>query len=547
MNENLQNISTEAPNVKMTMCHFTKGELEGMDALQGGPSIDPETGLREYSKLAEIIEIPEVKEIFKHVSNEILETGDISPELNKIYQHAQQKDLPFREAPKDKLPPTKQIRKLGRGEDKYLALAPWNLVQFFIEMNGGHYSTNPKTGLLEFGGILYTVGRMLGKSNEGAKKFAKGASDVGKSIIRVGSTIAGAFFGGPLGAGIGSFLGNVGTGANFLKSLNRGLGAYGLGSGIQALGQAAGLNAATPYTAGFFGRSNPISSIFGVGSDTASSGLNSAASAAKNVADTSLGVVGSVPSTLSNIGNMVGNVASHPLTPLALLGGQTYLAHQAAKQHYKDLNEQNAAHNRDVEKTKHEMGYYLPWDESSHPRKRWKKNPLYTNRGIENPLIEESYKKGGLIKSLVKSTGIKGPGTGQSDSIKTTIPAGSYIIDASTVSDLGDGSSTAGIKALNKLEKQIKSAHSPHIIEHVKKLIVKHGEQTPVYVANEEYKFDPVTVALKGGGSIKKGAEIFKGMVHEVRKHKSSNGLGLPPKAKTPMQYIEKYLNKGVA
>jgi hypothetical protein len=70
---------------EMLVIHMTNGELEGLDDLQGGPSIDPETGIREYSALSDIIKIPEVQDIFHHVRNEIEQHGEISPDLKKIY------------------------------------------------------------------------------------------------------------------------------------------------------------------------------------------------------------------------------------------------------------------------------------------------------------------------------------------------------------------------------------------------------------------------------------------------------------------------------
>ena len=82
--------------------------------------------------------------------------------------------------------------------------------------------------------------------------------------------------------------------------------------------------------------------------------------------------------------------------------------------------------------------------------------------------------------------------------------------------------------------------YSPKIIKKVEHIIKNKRDLTPVYVANEEFKFDPVTVSLAGKGDIKKGAEVFKKMVKQVRIHKSSNGLGLPPKALHPMDYIRK-------
>src|SRR5271163_2454260 len=95
---------SEVPGVDLLLCHFTKGELEGLDNLQGGPSIDDDTGLREYSKLAVVVEKPEIQEIFRHVQQEMSDDGKVSPDLHHIYETAKGDSLPFREAPQEKEP-----------------------------------------------------------------------------------------------------------------------------------------------------------------------------------------------------------------------------------------------------------------------------------------------------------------------------------------------------------------------------------------------------------------------------------------------------------
>jgi hypothetical protein len=146
----------------------------------------------------------------------------------------------------------------------------------------------------------------------------------------------------------------------------------------------------------------------------------------------------------------------------------------------------------------------------------------------------------GALQSLTESTLIKGPGKGQEDLIKTTVPENSYIIDASTTSMLGDGSTDAGAHVLKQFEHDIKS----RVPEQKKLMIEEHihrtAKQLPVYLSDSEYKFDPLTVALLGDGSEKKGSSILKAMVKNIRKEKSKKGGGLPLKAKSPWYYIEK-------
>jgi hypothetical protein len=146
---------------------------------------------------------------------------------------------------------------------------------------------------------------------------------------------------------------------------------------------------------------------------------------------------------------------------------------------------------------------------------------------------DANYKTGGLVSHKV-SCGIKGKGTGQSDDIKVDMPVGSYIIDATTTAHLGDGSSTAGIKALDNMVKSISKSPVRKLIE--KRIQVK---KIPVAVANEEYKIDPVTVSVIGNGDLGKGSKLLERMVKRVRQHKAQGGLNLPPQALSPLEYLK--------
>tara|TARA_R110000796_G_scaffold48715_4_gene116806 strand:- start:719 stop:997 length:279 start_codon:yes stop_codon:yes gene_type:complete len=52
---------------------------------------------------------------------------------------------------------------------------------------------------------------------------------------------------------------------------------------------------------------------------------------------------------------------------------------------------------------------------------------------------------------------VRGGGTGRSDEIPAYLSDGEYVVDAETVSMLGDGSSKAGAEALNGMRKNIRS------------------------------------------------------------------------------------------
>jgi hypothetical protein len=122
-----------------------------------------------------------------------------------------------------------------------------------------------------------------------------------------------------------------------------------------------------------------------------------------------------------------------------------------------------------------------------------------------------------------------GGGTGQSDDIPAMLHDGDYVMDAETVSALGDGSSKAGHKVLEGFRQQI-----PHKKEG--------GSSNPVpaKIADGEYVFPEAFVTALGGGDNKRGAEILDGLRTKLRAHKRGAPLDkIPPKAKDPIQYIK--------
>ena len=122
-----------------------------------------------------------------------------------------------------------------------------------------------------------------------------------------------------------------------------------------------------------------------------------------------------------------------------------------------------------------------------------------------------------------------GGGTGQSDDIPALLHDGDYVMDAETVSALGDGSSKAGRHVLDKFRTQI---------PHEKKL---EGNVVPAKIADGEYVFPAAFVTALGRGDNKRGAKILDGLRESLREHKRSAPMDkIPPKAKAPLSYISK-------
>jgi hypothetical protein len=122
-----------------------------------------------------------------------------------------------------------------------------------------------------------------------------------------------------------------------------------------------------------------------------------------------------------------------------------------------------------------------------------------------------------------------GRGTGQSDDIDAMLHDGDYVMDADTVSALGDGSSKAGNEAL---------MHFMHQVPHHKG--VGEGHPVPAKIADGEVVFPEPFVTALGGGDNKAGAKLLDKMREELRSHKrSAPTTKIPPKAKTPLEYLK--------
>ena len=250
------------------------------------------------------------------------------------------------------------------------------------------------------------------------------------------------------------------------------------------------------------------------------------------------------------VGGVNGTQAAQ-LIPLAI---SAYMKYQGAQQEYEEEKQNMEQHNAKNQEISRAGGFQDTWrtprpvereynnngflGASANERRHGITGSAFTDKEHFMSPVTKYYATGGLIKSYSKGTLVKGKGKGQDDTIKTSVPDGSYIIDASSTSMLGDGSSSAGADILKEFENKIKSKFPKHFTKNVEQEVKKNVKQVPVWLSNDEYKFDPLTVTLLGKGSNEKGAAFLKQMVINLRKHKISKGHGLPPKAKDISSYI---------
>lgn len=426
-----------------------------------------------------------------------------------------------------------RVRAAGTHGDTILAHINPEEAHWLSERNGGHH-INPHTGLPAFFNLK--------KAFKPIQKILH--SKAMQKIMPIMGGAVGQMVGGPAGAAIGAGYGRAVThrtnmGKSFLKG-----GMHGLigGSAASVLGGAMGM----PTLVGGQGSGtmfgNGPGSIAGSlgGMGASLTGRNTPAQVQQQqMPQQGVGQMGGPGNGAAvnglfggynggdNRGGAGGSIFDMFGGPLnaALLGGGLYgMLNRKEKIPHENLPDLN-------QMRKKQWG---PEDQpkKTKPYKRKYKEPpadYYANAGsrpeweyFENPEPLE-YAHGGYVD---------GDSGGQDDDVDMGIPEGSYVMDATTVSLLGDGNSRSGAKKIKELEDRFLRSHivrNPKESQNVRIIDAK--------LSPGEYPIRPRAVTALGGGSNKNGAKKFDKMRDEIRKQKGVSKF-LPPKSKQLLSYL---------
>ena len=494
------------------LAHFAPDELPELDEMQGGILIDPETNLREYTPLDKILRNPEIRQA-------ILEAIEKDRQSQGIQGFAMGGEVePGR--PTD--PELEKLRLEGRKGDTELVIITPELLEIFSEWRGKEPDINPVTGLPEFGWF--------------------------QSIIRIAAPVVGAIFGGPAGAALAGGLATKLTGGSWMKSLGAGalsgLGAFAapaLGGMVQ--NSFPGLsNALGGATRGLLGENvvGALGRLFTPAPGGGSvAGLNTVGrmipGAAGQASSQGLGQVG-----MQSAGQTGGGLLSSIISKGLPLIGSGLLMAKGHQQEQKGLREyQQSLENRENRDRQEQEGLREKYGYNAklNPVKpfQWKPtNDQPTRKEMERGITRRNFDYD-LAAPYAQGGAIRGIGKGQQDNIHKNIKENSYIIDASTVSDLGDGSTNAGMHELDKFLSRLPSNQfNSNRISHQAS-----GGYIKAMVSDGEYEVSPEQVTALGGGSNEKGAKILKKLVEEIRAKKRTSGERLPPKSKPIGGYIK--------
>lgn len=480
------------------LCHISEPEIQVLTQLSGKQKAesDPQTGIRTFHDLKDLPKNPKFLSIMK-IAKDITKSKNKNSIMSKITKGKNPKSVEIAEVTIEKKPGTAafKIAQKGRLKDKSLALLPEPLVSFIHDFMG-RKDKNPDTDLFEFGFF--------------------------DEVLRVGGTILGAVVGGPVGAGIGNAVASKVTGKSIGNSLKSGLKNAALTS---LIGQAGSFLGSQSPALASFGKSLPMAGLLAGATGMSAPTQAAQLSNAQQQANPNL-----MPSAANNI---FSGLSPNILTTTGL----GILADEEAK---KELDAAEKA-------KKEEMRSILANMENQRNQRLARQMEMFKpiQLALRNGGSVQGYKKGGTVAgtlhkskpSASSSTPLLGPGDGQDDHILTTVNQGDFIIDASTVADIGNGSTHAGLKVLNEIK---------NIIHKMFKVKKQKRQRVPVALANGEYKFDANDVDAIGLGDNKIGGQIFRELTKIIRLHKTSGPRDkLPPNIKNVpeifLQLVKKY------
>lgn len=456
-------------------------------------------------------------------------------------------------------PMAKQLQSMGRGEDTMLVhMTPneVNSLQGLAMAHGGSLTINPHTGLPEagwLGKLLPTIlgaiatpltGGLINPLTASALIGAGTAAvtgDLGKGLMAGLSAYGGASLGGALGLNAGSFgigqaanaasaaLPTAATGAatgagaaSGVSPLASNLGSVSLtggantiganlaGQGLASLPANVGALASTGASQAAQALAQPTG-LFGKFAAAAKAGLPAGTpgiirTAAPALAGMGLmqGISGAMTPGIKTADGKIDNSYSGPYTAqprTASFAPSTQdLLSSSKERRYFDV---------DVPEIRNVSGQLVQPGTSTAPgtallqnvlNPQAKKNePMYMQQLV--PHMGAGYAKGGEIE----------------------LADGAFVVDARTVSELGNGSSGAGQELLARMGGRAVHGPGDGVSDSVPARI---GHDQPARVARDEVIFSPEAVRRLGGGSANKGANKLYSLMDKAHKARKKSERG---------------------
>lgn len=393
---------------------------------------------------------------------------------------------------------TKELQKKGRYGDTILAhINPQEAM--LLKLAGGSGTINPDTGLPEFflPFVLPFAGGALGMFGAGAL----GLGTLGTLLLS------------GLGSGLGGMIG----------SKDRRLG----------FGKAALLGASLPTMAGLAG-----AGLTGLGATTLGGGLTSLAGTGNLLASTA-GAAGAAKEAAGM--TFMDKLALGSTGLQGLTGAYTaYTQNQLA-------NKQIDMQKQQIEEQKELIRKTLEREELDAKKRKELEEELRRLDDLEREKML-NYRIGNAPAPMFKGGYVQGKNSGVEDDIPMRVPHGSYVLDATTVSLIGDGNSEAGSQKISDfLEKKNggtnKKQYLPSLF-HISELRTgskpKKSKMADILVSGGEYILMPEEVSLfSKDQTLDSGVSNLEKLRRNLKKQKKFGGnVGIPPRTRQLEAYI---------
>lgn len=461
-------------------------------------------------------------------------------------------------------PMAEELRSKGRGEDTMLVhMTPneVNSLQGLAMATGGSLTINPHTGLPEAGWlgkllptILGAVGMAFGippvwMGAAGAVGGTLATGDLGKGLSMGLQAFGGASMAG--GLGLGGKLGNVGqslglSGSNAIggaaakqasmqaleqtaQKLPGMETAFGPSTAVPSLGapsaSAAGLEQIAQKLPGMNAAFGPSTAVPSLGGPNVPTGFFGKFGEAAKMGLPG-GIIGKAAPMLAAQGVMTG--VSNAMTPS---GG------------YQNSQGQIDNSYQGPYRMTPRPATFAPTTEellSSSKERRYFENmmPEVQNAAgqtilpgtltapgtmIYKNVLNPKAKKGENLYSLVGTPYLGDQEMGYAEGGEVKLADGAFVVDARTVSELGNGSSNAGIDMLARMGGRPVRGPGDGVSDSVPARI---GDDQPARVARDEVVFDPAAVRRIGKGDEKRGAQKLYAMMDKAHSARKRAGRG---------------------
>ena len=478
----------------MLLCHFSDEELIGLTALQGEELFNKE-GIPIFPYLDKIATDPEIRDGILKLFTEYKSNPQIEEEINEL-GHTARGLVPYpnKSGAEEKNPVLAGIEDLGIEGDDRVAYIPQSFVELLLELNDNKPVLNPDDGLLMFG------------------------IDSVKNFIEYGFPVIG--------------LDNLhGSSPNKAQS-------------------------SPEIFANQVGRMDPLPM------QNAQSGQNTGSSAQKD----QLAELMQQMAMMQNAQNkpqgqelMQQNMPQRSAQPMGGMQGMmpnaissignAYTAYQADKKKWKqkhfldqEVSRQYRQHRDDiVGRRDAPFRDNFTFQDAVNPKLVQTMDSLKPQQA--NPYNQQQspqlFNHGGMVKNFHDRGLIQGPGKGQDDTVVTQIKPHSYIIDATTTSMSGDGSTDAGANVWRRFVNEIRTHKKPDMHHKNQHMAPKNNQLVDVRLSNGEFYIEPEDVAALGNGSLDKGSKILDTIRKNLLSDKAKHGGNVPSKAKNLWNYTK--------